>query len=79
MGSAIIPEVPIVDCRASAEVSLLHITRRKPDTGFSYIFNAPVQRRPEQRAVRCNRLLGGSLMLAGLLPVAARQPPIDRA
>ena len=39
MGSAIIAEVPIVDCRASVEVVFLHITQKKPETGFSCIFN----------------------------------------
>jgi len=29
MGSAIIAEVPLVDCRASVEVVFLHITHRK--------------------------------------------------
>jgi len=41
--------------------------------------NAPVQWRAAQRTVRCNRLLGRSVMLAGLLSAAAKRRPIEKA
>jgi len=67
MGSAIIAEVPIVDCRASVEVVFLHITQKKPETGFSYIFNGQVSAAAlQQKRATASKLPGLSAANAPL-------------